>query len=280
MNTFNPDLAVRLVMHEVRGRLLYVSAIRELSPRMRRFTFSGEDLEPEFPFLPMATADHVKLVFPDPETGELRMPEVRPDGIRADPTKPRPVFRDYTVRAVDRTPAGNALTIDFVVHGHGVAGNWAGTARLGDVLGVLGPRGSHVYPEACAEYLIGGDETALPAIARWLEELPAAAKAAVFISVLDVDDEIPLARPVTWLHRSKGASLQNSVRDWATSGATPATDCFVWLAGESTMLQPIRRFLRREVGLAKIQLDVDGYWKQGAPGADHHQAEDSDDVDE
>lgn len=271
----DPNLAVELVMHQVRGRLLYVSAIENLTPRMRRFTFSGEDLEDDFPFLPESVADHVKLVFPDPETGELRMPEVRPDGMRTDPNKPRPIFRDYTVRSF----SPGALTIDFVLHDHGIAGSWAMHARLGDVLGVLGPRGSHCYPSGYPHYLIGGDETALPAIARWLEFLPAEVPVSTFISVHDAQDEIALARPVTWLHRCVSSStggllLEEAVRAWAA--AHEASSAFVWLAGESAALKPIRRYLRKELGLSKVQLDIDGYWKLGIPGLDHHE-EDSDD---
>ncbi|WP_431521128.1 SIP domain-containing protein [Citricoccus muralis] len=34
-------------------------------------------------------------------------------------------------------------------------------------------------------------------------------------------------------------------------------------------LKPIRRYLCREIGLPKDQVDVDGYWKKGTANLDH-----------
>ena len=37
---------------------------------------------------------------------------------------------------------------------------------------MLGPRGSPIYPAGCGDYLLVADETGLPALERFLEELP------------------------------------------------------------------------------------------------------------
>lgn len=42
-------------------------------------------------------------------------------------------------------------------------------------------------------------------------------------------------------------------------------------------MKPIRRYLRRELGLPKQQVDVDGYWKKGTANLDHHSNELADD---
>lgn len=42
------------------------------------------------------------------------------------------------------------------------------------------------------------------------------------------------------------------------------------IAGETNALRPIRRYFRHELGLAKKQLVVDGYWKRGVADFDHH----------
>ncbi|MEZ5085664.1 MAG: SIP domain-containing protein [Tessaracoccus sp.] len=46
---------------------------------------------------------------------------------------------------------------------------------------------------------------------------------------------------------------------------------------EANAMKPIRRYLRRELGLPKQQVDVDGYWKKGTANLDHHSNELADD---
>lgn len=258
------DLASRSIelrTHDLVPRLLTVERVVPLAPRMRRVVFRVDPVD-GFPLVTMAVGDHVKLVFPEQETGELILPEIGPAGLVRREDRPRPLFRDYTVRALDRAAA--TLSVDFVVHDHGVAGRWAAAARPGDRLGAVGPRGSHVYPTGFAHYLIAGDETALPAIARWLEELPAEATATVLVEVRSAEDEVALpARQGTeigFVHRAtEGAgALERAVRSLALP-----EDLFVWVAGEATALTSLRRHLRQERGIPKEHTDIDGYWKAG-----------------
>ena len=62
-------------------------------------------------------------------------------------------------------------------------------AGPGKFLGVGGPRGSFIVPDDFDWYLLAGDETALPAIGRRLEELPAGTRALVVIEVADAGEE-------------------------------------------------------------------------------------------
>lgn len=73
------------------------------------------------------------------------------------------------------------LTIEFALHGDGPAANWAAKAVPGSHLVVAGPRGSFVIPKDYDWHLLVGDETALPAVARRLEELPASTRAIVVL---------------------------------------------------------------------------------------------------
>ena len=74
------------------------------------------------------------------------------------------------------------------------------------MLGIGGPRGSFVVPMGFDWHVLIGDETALPAISRRIEELPASAQVIALIEVPDADNEIALdtrARAsVRWLHRN------------------------------------------------------------------------------
>ena len=53
----------------------------------------------------------------------------------------------------------------------------------------------------------------------------------------------------------------------------------VFLAGEAGSLIPLRRYLRRELGLPKEQVDAHGYWKKGEANLDHHAPLDPSDPD-
>ncbi len=275
--TAEPSRAIELHIHEVTPRLLTVLKVIDLSPVMRRVIFGGDDMtKAVFPFRPMAVSDHVKLVFPELATGELHLPEAGPDRLIMPEGRPRPLFRDYTVRAFD--PDTPEVAIDFVLHDHGVAGRWAIAAAPGQQLGVLGPRGSHLYPTGFGHYLLAADETGLPALARWLEELPAHLGCDVFISVDSAAGEIDLPHHpgavVRYLHRSVlgVTALEDAVLSWRPRNE----DLFVWAAGEATAMKTIRRHVRDVLGVPKGHTDIDGYWKNGVEGLDHHAADDDD----
>lgn len=267
---------VRLVMHPLVPRLLHVAGIETLTPSMRRITLAGLAPEEPFPFTPMAVSDHVKLVFPEAESGEIYLPTVVDDRLTMPEGRPRPIFRDYTVRAHDGD--AGTLVIDFVLHRHGPAGRWAIDAQRGDALGVLGPRGSHIYPSDFDQYLIAGDETAVPAMARWLEELPRGARATVLVSVASLAEQPALPRSpgatVTFLDRSVHGT---GVLAQAFASVVPGPGrLFVWAAGEAGSLKPIRRHVRDALQLPPSHADIDGYWKVGVECLDHHEQDDDD----
>src|SRR6185369_9649473 len=97
-----------------------------------------------------------------------------------------PVRRDYTPRRYDA--AAGELTIEFALHGDGPAARWAAQAAPGQRATIGGPRGSFVIPLDYDWHLLVGDESAMPAIARRLEELPAGATAIVILQVRDAAD--------------------------------------------------------------------------------------------
>src|SRR3546814_7647576 len=86
-----------------------------------------------------------------------------------------PISRDFTPRHFDH--ARTELTIDVALHAHGPATDWAATVTEGQEVGIGGPRGSMLIPDSFHTHLLIGDETALPAIARRVEELPLSCRA-------------------------------------------------------------------------------------------------------
>src|SRR5215470_17078434 len=174
----------RRVRHATKMRLLQVREVSRLTPKMVRIVVGGEALAG---FVSAAHDDHVKLLFPQPGQDKPVLPTPTPNGPVYPEGAPRPAARDYTPRSYDA--AANTLTIDFVLHGEGPATSWAAQAQPGHFLGIGGPRGSFIVPDDFDWYLLAGDETALPAIGRRLEELPPGTHALVVVEVADAGEE-------------------------------------------------------------------------------------------
>lgn len=231
-----------------------------------RITFGGSDLAGFHSYVP---DEHVRLVFPS-EDGVLRLP--RKDGLSLEWGNPRPVSREYTVRrfsAEDRE-----LDIDFAIHPGGLASDWALAATPGTPMHIAGPPGGVVVPKTYDKYLLAGDITALPAIARWLEWLPREASGWAFIEVSGSDEEIEIDAPagveVRWVHRGDaepgtGAAFQEAVQ---TVEAPAGERVYVWLAGEAGVLRPLRRWVRTELGVGPKDCLIAGYWKRGVADYD------------
>lgn len=257
------------VWHDLTPRLLTVAATTRPTPRTVRVTLTGDQLDG---FAHTAPDDHVKLFFPRPGQTLPVMPTLGPDGlVPPPPGAPDPVFRDYTVRAL--RPAARELDVDFVLHGHGPAATWAAQAAPGQHLGVLGPRGSLLVPDGFDWYLLGADATALPALAVWLERLPAGTAVHAVAEVHDPAEQQPLTSAadltLTWVHTTThtgpGTALEQAVRAFTP----PPGHGYVWIAGEAGALVPVRRHVRTW-GLPRHHVAVDGYWRRGTTNHDHH----------
>ena len=267
MSAIAPTFRQERVRHVLGTRTLRVTGWRDLTPRMRRVTLAGplEDLVSPGP------GDHVKVFFPDPLTGVLNAPRIV-DGQLVRPAG-EVIARDYTPLLSD----SGELELDFVLHGDdGPASRWAARVQHGEELVVAGPRGSLLPPQGPDWYVLAGDETALPAISRWLRLLPADADVTVLAEVQDADDEAYLGglaadRAVTYLHRGDAAPGTTTLLAQAVQALPQRPGAgFWWLAGEAQSLVPARRYLRRELGLDPSAVDCSGYWRRGAADHDHH----------
>ncbi|WP_033823753.1 siderophore-interacting protein [Kitasatospora sp. MBT63] len=269
MTTESSPPRMRIVRHPLKYRLLEVKRVHRITPGTVRVTFAGDALEG---FCEQAPTDHVKLCFPHPGDELPVEPVVENDTWMDAPVEP--VTRDYTIRHHRR--AEREIDVDMVLHGTGVGSTWAADAEPGMTLGVLGPRGSEVVDFVHDWYLLGAEETALPALARWIEMLPAGVKVIAFAEVSGPQDEQQFETrtdlTLTWLHRGDAPSGTTDLLERAIRGADlPEGMGFAWVAGEAASLKPIRRHLREERGLHRHQVDVDGYWKRGVENHDHHE---------
>lgn len=239
-------------------RKLRVAAVTDLTPRMRRIRLMGDDLTM---FAGLQNI-HVRLAFP-PQGKPLISPKVSASGRESWPDDPaRPMLRRYTVRAID--PAAGWLDVDFVLHeeASGPGSAFAATAAVGDMIGLIGPGGGTI-PLDRDWYLIAGDETALPAIARMVALLPRTATGHVVIELHDPAEAQPLDTPpglqVTHVLRDSGlAQAVEAIRPPADA-ALP----FVWIGCEYSAFRSLRRHVRDTLGLVKGCHNIVAYWREG-----------------
>ena len=242
MNQATAASRVQRVRQEPKRRAVEVVRVATLGAHFRSITFAGEALAD---FDSPSFDDHVKFIVPGP------------DGA--------PSMRDYTPRRFDR--AARELTIEFALHGDGPAASWAAQAAVGQHVTIAGPRGSFIIPTDCDWHLLLGDETALPAIARRLEELPAGARVTVLAQAADPADrrEFASAAQVTVLWASTPAELVAAAQAWEL----PPGDGYAWCAAEARAAAAVRRVLVEEKGHDRHAIRAAAYWKQGVVA--HHE---------
>ncbi|MDF0731161.1 siderophore-interacting protein [Pseudomonas entomophila] len=241
---------IHRVNHAIKQRRLQVLRVTDLTPRMRRITLGGPELAG---FTSVGSDDHVKLLF-------ARTPEERQAIDARDLGRDggvRPTMREYTPRRIDLM--ANELDIDFVLHGDGPASTWAAQATVGQTLDIAGPRASMVVPDIFDSYLLVGDETAIPAIARRLEELPAGRQVLAVIQVEDEQERQPLASKaqveVIWVRRH-GEDLLALLGNLAM----PQGRLYSWVALEKGLTRQAKALLL-EKGAQEDALKAAAYWR-------------------
>jgi NADPH-dependent ferric siderophore reductase len=254
-DVIDPSRTIHRVMHEIKRRRLQVLRVVDLTPRMRRITLGGPELAG---FASLGTDDHVKLLFPQNAAEREALQTLVLGAGKSE--GPMPAMRDYTPRRYDLNTL--ELDIDFVLHGDGPASTWAEQATPGQFLHIGGPRGSMIVPDIFDSYLLIGDETALPAIARRLEGLAANRRALVIIEVENGKEQQVLQSAaevnVIWVLREGGKDpLLTTVRQIQV----PAGSLYAWVATESKVSRQIRRVLLDEHGLDEQFVKAVGYWR-------------------
>ncbi|PZW37873.1 NADPH-dependent ferric siderophore reductase [Humitalea rosea] len=241
--------AITRVRRETRRRWLTVASVERLTPRMLRIGFVSPELGD---FTSASPDDHIKLFFPAGAE--------------------KPPMRDFTPRAFD--PAGGTLVVDFALHEAGPAMQWAMAAEIGQRLEIGGPRGSMIVPDDFDWYLLIGDETALPAIGRRVEELRPGVPVTTAVVIADAGERQVFAAKADWTPlwaTRDSASGDDAALLIAALAAHPLPpgDGFVWIAAEATVARALRSHLIEERQHPAQWLKASGYWKRGQ--ADVHE---------
>jgi len=284
-----------------------VSAITDITPSFRRFTFDGPDLAD---YGDPGLDQRIKIVFPTETTTIDDMP--RGDDWwtlwREMDESARPPFRTYTTRYVRRDAA--EVDVDMVSHDVlGPASAWIDRAAVGDEVLIFAPTTAHtgvsygvdfVPPAQTDDILLAGDETAAPAIAVILEQLPRDARGVVVLEVPDSADAAYLPAHPGFEYRvaartpgtrhthlvdaveqaaarlvpaGRGAAVEEIDVDrdilWevprtAKGGAAlKSAPLYAWLAGEAGAIKTLRRHLVTDMGVDRRAVAFMGYWRVG-----------------
>jgi NADPH-dependent ferric siderophore reductase len=214
-----------------------VARIKRISPTFARVEFAGTELA-EVGLDGPIYDQRIKLIFPN-EAG--RLPRLDATGGWYDqwlelPESERGAMRTYSIRDLHGDGDDRRLVVDFVLHlqpgATGPASLWASRADTGHRVIVIGPRrgvawgGIEFEPGPATRILLAGDETAVPAITRILEDLPVTAVGHAFLEVPDEADILALKAPagfvLRWLprgHESVGRRLIPAIlTHFATTG--------------------------------------------------------------
>lgn len=242
-------------------RLVVVHRVEFLTPWMARVTFTGPDLEG---FSVDQAAASVRLLLPAAGAQTLVMPTwngnefLLPDGRR-------PTIRTFTPKRVDGKALELELDLDIVVHDGGAASGWVDGAAPGDPAAVSGPGRGYSIANNAPDFLLAGDETAIPAISQLLEAIPADTPVRAIIEIAHPDARLALPeRPratVEWCDLTPGTA-PGSALITAVEAAPLDAETRVWVAGEAAAMHRIRRHLFQDRELTRAHVTVRGYWKQ------------------
>lgn len=230
------ELNVQRVRHPLKMRLLEVKRVTRPTPHLARITLAGDALRD---FVSASFDDHVKVFFRRlarrgrscPNWGRTAWCSPR-----ASPARPCAITRRA---ATTRAPASSTWSSCCMAKGRPPAGR-------------PGPRGSFVVPLEYDWHLLVGDESALPAIARRLEELPPGKPVIALIEVADPAARLALSTraqaSVQWLLREPaGSRLPEAVR----ALRLPPGEGYAWAAAEAAVARAVRQALVDTHGLDK-----------------------------
>lgn len=204
-------------------------------------------------------AIHFRIVLPPKDSVNVEWPYVSESGATVWPKGDKALHRPvYTTRWIDH--AQGLMDFDVFIHEGGRVTEWARSVELGAQVAVVGPGGGGI-PET-NRILMFADETALPAMARILEALPADTLGHVTaLTENGANCAYSLTTPpgvsVTWLDRND----EHSLADIALTAMKEFPDHFLWFACEKADVQRVRAEYKAENG-DSARAYIAAYWSQ------------------
>ncbi|MFY2823531.1 siderophore-interacting protein [Ruegeria sp. MALMAid1280] len=188
-------------------------------------------------------AIHFRIVLPSENNDLVEWPYVSENGTTVWPKGEKALHRPvYTTRWIDH--ATGLMDFDVFLHEGGRVTEWVGTVQEGTQVALVGPGGGGV--PGTNRIVMFADETALPAVARILEALPADTLGHVTVQAENgADCAYPLTAPsgvsVTWLAPDSGESLA----DLGIIALETFPNHFLWFACEKAQAQKVRAVYKK-----------------------------------
>lgn len=214
-------------------------------------------------FVAPGAGDHVRVLVGSPDGGAVPA---------ADQGAP---FRTETVVAHDVDEGW--IDLDILEHaGRGVIGPWAARAPLGSPALVAGPKGSVVMTGRPAQWILAGDDSAVPALRRYLALLQGHGEGMLVLETdadLTPSDLAALELEGLDAHGVVAASIHRSAPDAPGAALVAALEAlpvpadpaarFVFACGEQSIVAPVRALLG-VWGIDAERAVVKGYWRREA----------------
>ncbi len=165
---------------------------------------------------------------------------------------PTTASRVYTVAevAVDT----REIAVDFVMHDDpSPAMQWLRQAKIGDEV-ELWPPLQHKVPGPGQQRVLVCDATGMPAARSIMRDVDLPGKTILLTNA--PADQVPQLPDVAVVRTDQPLSEAFQALDLAQVDS-------VWGAAESSEMRSLRNYCRNELGLAKEQVQVYGYWRRG-----------------
>lgn len=206
-------------------------------------------------------ASSVRLLIPSDGTSSLELPTWHGNEFLLSDGR-RPVIRTLTPCSVDEDQ--RVLRLAVLRHGGSPLERWLDACRPGDPVAVSGPGRGLVPDPSVLDWLLVGDESAIPAMITLLDAVPSGARVRVLLELSGATPDEPdiVSHPrgeVDVAVLDAGAPPGDTLVARLVASPPPA-DTLLWAAGEAAAMQRIRRGVDRS-DAARSMTVVRGYWK-------------------
>jgi NADPH-dependent ferric siderophore reductase len=226
-----------------RARVLRVERV---VPRVARITLAGDALR-ELPT--PSPGGHIRVSFGPDEPGDVSGREARH------------LRRTLTPRWFDAERG--ELVVEVVLHGRGLASDWAEAAQEGDEVLLRSPGGRYRPEPVGGRFVIAVDDTGVPAAGTIVEALDPNAELTLFCEVTDAADHRPVTDQrdveVRWLHRADAGSAPGELLEEAVHDLPGDLQAAWYVAAEARTVRRLDRHLREERGAEVVE--ARGYWR-------------------
>ena len=208
-----------------------VVEVQDLSPRVRRIRFNGEELQG----IEWTAGQKIKL-----KGGDF--------------------FRSYTPSAVDSKEGW--MDIIVFLHGNGPASQWAARAAVGERLELTGPSKSVDGPDGVPQWaLFLGDESTIGLAYALIQALPDGVEVLGAIELDSVDAGALEALGLKLNHAVRGDEHGDALLTWLEQTSLPTGEGMIWVSGEAISARALKQALM-DRGPEQIQFKMKAYWSR------------------